>query len=186
VTAVDASIDEWDPLTEEGAPAGIPTQAAWSKTLANFAGGNAGTNGQAAALRMVVPAADQTASGNKVRLTLTNLAGAPDVPLDAVAIVERSGATSDGTTTPTQVTFGGAAGITVAAGETVVSDWIGYTFAAATDHLVALDIDPSNTGLKLAKDGTMYVAAGTSAGVAVMPTNSPGTYWLLLAEIEVQ
>ena len=188
VTAIDASIDVFDALTEEGTPAGLPSRTAWMKTLTGVSGDLAGTNsgGVPFGLRLPIAAADETASGSAVRLSFTNLSGtaAHIATLDAVAIVERSGATANGTTTPTLVTFGGAPGITIGIGETVVSDWVDYTFAAAVDHLVA--IDSSVASFKNANYGDHVYGGDPSTGAAVMTSVFDLPNWWLLSKIEVK
>ena len=80
-----------------------------------------------------------SASGSRIRVILTgNSAGRGK--LNNVAIVERSGGTGNGVTTPTEILFGGTSGVEIPIGGTIVSDWLDYELDVAKDYLLIADI----------------------------------------------
>ena len=103
-------------------------------------------------MRFVVPAADLSTTATHIKLTLASYAS--DVFLAGytiprqinngcsithVSIVERSGTTTNGTTTPTEVTFNnGAQAVAIAKGGTVTSDLIPFVIDNTKDYLVTI------------------------------------------------
>lgn len=111
-------------------------------------------------IRFVIPAADTAAGAGYIKLTLASYASdvwqtVGYVPkqinggcsISHVSIVERSGSTDDGTTTPTVVTFNnGAAGATIAKGGTITSDLIPFALDNAKDYLVTIQCSGATSG----------------------------------------
>ncbi len=98
-------------------------------------------------IRQVIPAANISTSGDHIRITLrsTYLANpefAAGFATNHVSIVERSGATENGTTTPTEITFNnGESGCAVVGHYTeVTSDLIPFAIDETKDYLVIMDI----------------------------------------------
>ena len=123
-------------LTER--PAGGTTT--WSDTLDSD---TTSVNGYS--LRQIILASDITNNANRIRVTLEgSSAGGTD--LDNVAIVERSGNTSHGTTIPTEIFFGESSGVFIPEGGTVVSDWCDFKLRNDRDYLVVFDITNNLSG----------------------------------------
>ena len=104
-------------------------------------------------VRQVISGSEIAVSGNYVRISLkaSNLADAfgstldnQGVCLSHVSIVERSGETVNGTTTPTEITFsGGRSGVTIARGEVAVSDPTPFVISSAKSYLLIMDVAKS-------------------------------------------
>jgi hypothetical protein len=122
----------------------------WSKTLA----GGASLAGYS--IRIVVPGSEISSGGDHVQLTLKGPTVLPahkqyassigTVTVNRVSIVERDGATANGTTTPTLITFPGLYGTHTNSktlgypGLEVTTDVIPFTVDETKDYIVTLDI----------------------------------------------
>ncbi len=155
--------------------------SSWSETL------NDNDSGQAdVSYRFVVPAADISTSGSDIQLRCAaSTVGALSV--DNVSIVERDGATANGAAAPTPVLFGGTAGFSIAAGQTVLSDITSYALDEAKDYLVIFDVSGAD-GNPRRRDGTgtTYVKAATdSHNVDVVAGFSADVRSYILSELIV-
>ena len=93
--------------------------------------------------RQIVLASDITTNGSKIRVTIP--AGASEALLiDNVAIVERSGFTSNGVTTPTEILFGGSSGVFVPKSSNTTSDWTDFEIDQTKDYLLVVDVATGN------------------------------------------
>lgn len=111
--------------------------SSFSATLSSELGGNVLAN---YSIRQVLPAALLSQSGSQVRVTFKALA-ASAMKIDNVAIVERTGATADGTAVPTELLFdGGGHGFTGVAGLDVTSDPLTFAVDETKDYLVIYDL----------------------------------------------
>lgn len=116
----------------------------FSKTL----DGNPFIAPRAISIRQVIKGADLSASGSYVQVTLQFSNGAStgtqyndSFMLLGASIVERSGSTGDGVTTPTALAFPGAGSFDVLApGATITSKLTKFTIDEAKDYLVILDL----------------------------------------------
>jgi hypothetical protein len=115
--------------------------------------------------------------GSRVRLRLRAPNGA-DVTMTAVYFGEcaTSGNAYDFSTTPTQLTFGGSASVTIPAKGIAVSDPIVFDFNVARHHIVAANVSSSTLRRFASKAGTRYVtsyykAATSEAGTAAKSTD---------------
>jgi hypothetical protein len=123
-------------------------------------------------VRQILPAASISVSGDRVRVSFMGGDTAP-LLLDNVSIVERSGATSSGVTTPTEFMFGGTSGGTAPAGANIFSDWLDYAVDSSKDYLLIGDVT-TNTSLdetqKLVSggDGHYHDAAANSYNTTAM------------------
>lgn len=155
VLAVDSSIDDWDPATEEGQAASQPVLTAWT--------GPALTNASSSGIQATRCAFDPVASGAQVRVTL---GGHPTqgVDLTHVSIGTRSGATANMTATPTQLLFAGAAAVTTAPGETITSDWTDFDVVAGDDVLIHMENNPSHLVTVRATGSTATAYTSTTTG----------------------
>lgn len=114
--------------------------------------------------------------GSRVRVRLRAPNGA-DVTLTAVYFGEcaTSGNAYDFSTTPTQLTFGGSASVTIPAKGIVVSDPIVFDFNAARHHIVAANVSSGTLRRFSSPAGTRHVlsyykAATSEAGTAAKST----------------
>jgi len=135
--AIGAEIDEFEAAVEEGEPAGLTIYDAWTHT--NEFETASGVDGWS--IRQIVYGPEVTAAGAQVRISI--MAG-PSTPLvmKHVSISTSSAplTNSDADDVPTEVLFNGLSGFTLAAGETILSDWLDYPIAAGTSYIVAMDI----------------------------------------------
>lgn len=92
---------------------------------------------QSRSTRHIIPAAEATLSGSKIRAWFE--AGDTTYDADNVSIVPRNGSTDDGTTTPTELLFSGSSGFSLAAGGKLASDPLIFTFDHTVDHLLIID-----------------------------------------------
>lgn len=109
-------------------------ETAWSKTLNTDTGDNTGWS-----QRNILSAASIAASGNQCRITLVASTGG-NMTIDNAAIVERSGSTVNGVTTPTEILFSGGSGVALTSGETAVSDWLSFNIDETKEYLIILDV----------------------------------------------
>ncbi len=115
--------------------------------------------------RVVIDSGGISHSGSWVRLNFQ----APDsgaINVEHAAIVERSGATSNGTEIPAELLFSGSGGFSGASGAQINSDWLEYTVDPAKSYLVIMDIAASGSNLAAtAGSGITYVGSGASYNV---------------------
>jgi hypothetical protein len=142
----------------------------WTASLPTDNGG-----WQAMTLRQIISSSDISAGGDRIRITFTGFSNSLGV-LDNVSIVERSGATANGTTTPTEILFSGS-GIMIPAGGTVVSEWLDYTVDADKSYLLCMDVISDSTKDDFRANlssgaGYYYTANNNSYNVAVMPATT--------------
>jgi hypothetical protein len=104
--------------------------------------------------RISIPAGSVGTSGTSIRLGFKAGSDVEQVITHA-AVVERSGTSDDGVTTPTPLSFGGTPGKTIAAGTTEYAT-AAYTWDDTKDHLVILDLDLGSNG----KVGSGYATIG--------------------------
>lgn len=104
--------------------------------------------------RQVCAAASISTSGEQIRVTV-EAATTGELIIDNAAIVERSGSTANGTTTPTEILFGGTSGVTIAQGTEEVSDWLVFTLDETKDYLLICDINDN-----AASDNIRYIDGG--------------------------
>jgi hypothetical protein len=124
-------------VTGEGFSA-PPVSTFWQSLTADDTSGWAGYS-----MRHVI--SPLLTSGNQVRVKLTPCVGAYTAILDHVSIVERSGATADGTSTPTELTFSsGGHGVTLTGGGSAVwSDWVTFTTDDLKQYILTFDFNAS-------------------------------------------
>jgi len=146
---------------------------------------------QGYSLRNIIKASDISAGGDRIRITLNSRTTGVG-KLDNIAIVERSGATSNGTTTPTEILFGGSSGVELGAGGgTIISDWLDYTIDATKDYLLIMDVIADAAKDDFQSERTtgsgLYYVSGNSYNVANMPGSpvSQATVSQSLSKIEV-
>ena len=108
--------------------------AVYSKTLAG------GPQLSGYSLRIILAAADITASGNGyIQVTFRNTSGYT-VTVNNASFGERSGATDDTVTTPVELLFGGASGFILAPAAEITSDRTAFTIDETFGHLAIVDI----------------------------------------------
>lgn len=136
--------------------------------------------------RSIIPAGSISTSGAYVRITLVAAAGAT-TKFDNVSIVERSGSTANGTTTPTEVLFSGVSGCTITSGGSATSDWIAFAIDETKSYLVCLDVSSTNgTAKYFGSLGEAYgVASNNSYNVQNMPGSPSSVYYRGVTKIEV-
>ncbi|MEW6351615.1 MAG: hypothetical protein AB1646_21410 [Thermodesulfobacteriota bacterium] len=153
----------------------------------SFVDGNASYTNQT--LRLIVPASALGKSGTSVRVTFRAPSGAATT-IDHASIVERSGATANGTTTPTELLFSGVSGTTIPANGTVTSDPLIYPIDETKDYLVPMDVGSSSGSIYQRTSGGwgFYYsqAVGDSWNVQNMPANYTNAgYQACVTSIEV-
>lgn len=182
VVQVGAEIDDWDPTTEEGTPASSPIFTVWQSP----ASGTTGTDASGYTARQIITGAKISTSGDQVRLTFEAPSGITNA-FAHVAIVPRSGLSADGTTVPTEITFGGASGFSVR-GRAITSDWVNFALTSGIDYLVVFDISAAPNMATGFSDGFYGLPASASWNVAAMPAGSALTsgFAIGLTTIEVR
>lgn len=115
--------------------------------------------------RVVIDSGQISHSGSWVRFNFQ----APQsgvINVEHAAIVERSGATSNGTEIPAELLFSGSGGFSAASGGQISSDWLQYSLDPAKSYLVIMDIAASGSNLAgTAASGITYVGSGASYNV---------------------
>lgn len=135
--------------------------------------------------RNVISAANISTSGSRVRVTFEASTGGTLV-VDHAAIVERSGSTAAGTTTPTELLFSAASGFTCTAGNTITSDWVDFDLDETKDYLVILDYDSDGASYgRKVTSGTVYYKSGASYDTADGSGFSSDPYTYVVNKIEV-
>lgn len=145
----------------------------WSETGTN----SSGTGWANYSVRQILSAANISSSGNKIRVTLYGpFSGATEsMQLAKVAIVERSGSTANGTTTPTEILFGGLSGILIHKENTTISDWLDYEIDSTKDYLLIADFGSQTANDNIGRSAIpssatngSYDAVTSSCNTAVM------------------
>lgn len=147
-------------------PPTIAGEASWVTSFSQTLDGTVQPGLEGWSLRTAVPAASISTSGNTIRVTLGG-DGTNTLQFDNVSIVERSGSTENGTTTPTELKFSGASGVTISGGGTATSDSLSFTIDESKDYLVICDVHSTNgyTDRKNSGGPTYYKAATDSWNV---------------------
>jgi len=142
-------------------------------------------------VRQIILASAISTSGVKIRITVECVSGVEGCHIDNVAIVERDGSTSNGTTTPTEILFGGTSGIDVGGASEEVSDWLTYSLDETKDYLMIFDIgdDTANdiVGIKTSGGGSVYWKALTNSYNAqnLVGATTYGNWTVMVNKIEV-
>ena len=131
--------------------------AVWSRAVSSNDSGQGGYS-----YRVVLAAADISTSGNGIALTF-EASSASGLDVDNVSIVERSGATADGVTVPTEVLFSGASGFSIGAGQSIESDVLAFSVDETKDYLVVIDVSATNGNPRYVDAGEVYAASGTDS-----------------------
>lgn len=127
-----------------------------------------GSGWQGYTFRQILSAGSLTQSGNRIRVTLESRSTSPTLNIDNVAIVERSGSTANGTTTPTEILFSGGSGVSIpGSSSTVVSDWLEFTIDETKDYLIIFDLSSS---------GDMHIGQATSGGDGFYSKSASNSY----------
>jgi hypothetical protein len=98
--------------------------------------------------RIVVLGSEITYSGNQVRVKLQSgdIAGVGGMEITGVGIVERSGTSDDGTTTPTELTLSDDSIITLRqGGQIAYTNWSDFTVDETKSYLIIVDVDEDCT-----------------------------------------
>ncbi len=129
--------------------------------LANLNGNDSGQENLS--IRQVIPAADLSSSGSTFTITVeASTSGA--LAVDHVSIVERSGSTANGVTTPTEILFNGSSGFSISSGAELTSDVTAFTIDPTRDYLVVFDIASTNGNpRRIDGSGTYYVKSATDS-----------------------
>lgn len=164
------------------------TTNTWTNSLNNNTTGWANFN-----VRLRVGAAVLTTSGVAVRLTMKGVSSGSTLSISGMFVGHRaaSGDVYDFDGTQVRVTVGGSNSFTVAAGATVVSDWITYSLDEARDLVLSYYTTSgdmrtltggSSTNLDLwSKSGTSEIEVSNVTGY----TQSSGSDIALIDRIEV-
>jgi len=112
-----------------------------------------------------------TRSGNYIRLTFTAQSGQALV-IDNVAITEQD-EDQDGLYTPTEVLFQGSSGLSLSAGESIVSDELTYSIDKYKSYLVVMDIGSSGQVNHITSGGSGYWKKAASNSYNAATLTSP-------------
>jgi hypothetical protein len=113
--------------------------------------------------RNIISSSDLSTDGNYVRIRLQgSTTGGAEMTIDNVAIVERSGSTGNGVTTPTEILFGGSSGVTLDENG-AWSDLINFNVDSTKDYLVICDYSSSGQDNRYTAsgDGSYYKSGNT-------------------------
>lgn len=101
--------------------------------------------------------------GAQVRVTFA-ASGSASTVIDNASVGIRDGSTGNTTATPVELLFSGASGVTITAGNSIVSDWASLSFLSSDDLIVVIDY-------------------GSSGGADLFTNSrSPGSYFKLSAD----
>ena len=156
----------------------------WTQSLtSDAASGNANYS-----YRQINAATDISTDGDQVRVTITAKTSA-QFDFDNASIVERSGSTANGTTTPTEFLFSGESGGSASAGGTLVSDWLSFSIDETKDYLTIIDYASTNGDPKVeVGTGSYYYKASTNSynQQTVSGFTGPGTNTFAVSKLEVR
>ena len=128
------------------------------------------------ALRQAIPASAISTSGSTIRVTIKGNATVT-AKYDNISIVERSPGTVNGVTTPTELKFAGASGVTIAAGAEAVSDPLVFSIDETKPYFIHFDVASVNGAFQ------RHATAGDDAYYKVATndwnTQSPTGYTLI-------
>ena len=141
-------------------------EVSWATSFSQTLDGTPQPGVENFSFRTVVPAASISTSGNTIRITLGG-DGTNTAQFTNVSIVERSGSTVNGTTTPTELKFSGASGVTISGGVEATSDQLSFSIDETKDYLIICDVHSTNgyTDRKESGGPTYYKAATDSWNV---------------------
>lgn len=130
----------------------------WSASL------NGNDNGQEnLSIRQVIPAAGLSSSGSAITIKVA-ASTSGGLSVDNVSIVERSGSTANGVTSPTEILFNGSSGFSISSGEELTSDVTAFTIDHTRDYLVVFDISSTKGNpRRIDGGGTYYVKSATDS-----------------------
>jgi len=135
-------------------------------------------------LRQVVQV---SVGGERVRVRFSNQFGTRPLTLAAVGVAASTGASAIDVATDREVSFAGAASVTLAPGATVVSDPLRYTLpplsrVAVTVHIA--DAPEEVTGHPGSRT-TSYLQRGNAVSAPLLDGAASAEHWYLLAGIDV-
>jgi hypothetical protein len=117
--------------------------------------------------RNIISSSDLSSGGNAVRIRLQgSTVGGSEMTIDNVAIVERSGSTGNGVTTPTEILFGGSSGVTLDENG-AWSDLTNFTVDPTKNYLLICDYSASGQDNRYTASGDgSYYKLGDTYNVA--------------------
>jgi lysophospholipase L1-like esterase len=125
--------------------------------------------------------------GRRVRIELSNMAGASPLQIGAahIAVHKGGGATVEGT--DRVLTFGGNAAVTIAGGVLVVSDPINLDVAPLTELAVSVHLPYETSAASNHRLGlhTMYVTPGNTTAATTLPESTKMTAYMWLSSVDV-
>lgn len=137
--------------------------------------------------RDIVAAADISTSGNTIRITLK---GHSTTAYDILgcSIVERSGTSDDGTTTPTRITFdSGSSSTTVQIGTDKVSDEITFALDETKTYLLHIFFNTGVTTYAATSGGRYYKTSDTNYTMdQTWSSDGNSSNFFFLSKIEVK
>jgi len=178
---------QWQPAA--AAPAGGPAaraaaDVAWTGTW-SAAPQSSGASFGNQTLRQIV---HTSIAGTAARLELSNAFGSGPVTIADIHIARRTSGSSVDGSTDKAVTVGGAASVTIAAGQKAVSDAIAFPVDALSDVAVSFYLPQQVTNATQHQLGeqTNYVTAGDLAGNATLSNPQTNGSYTFLADLDVQ
>lgn len=174
--------ESYDAVNDLYQNAGTGDTDTWTLALDADHGGDLQNNTH----RMVIPAASISTSGSRCRVTF-NASSGGNLVVDNAAIVERSGSTAAGVTTPTELLFSEASGFSLTASGSITSDWVDFEIDETKDYLLIIDYDADGASYSRKKDGVgdLYYKSGQSYDTADGSGFSTATVTYAISKIEV-
>jgi len=125
--------------------------------------------------------------GSKLRVRLSNLFGGAPLAVGAAGIALSAQGSSIGSGSHRQLTFGGAARVTVAPGGEIWSDPISFSVSPFTDLTVTLKVDTIGDAVTghPGSRATSFLQSGEHVSAVALPSAARVERWYVLAAIEV-
>src|SRR5882757_2490652 len=127
-------------------------------------------------------------AGTSARVRISNVFGAAPLTVGDVHVAQRGSGSSVNTSTDRAVTFGGQTSVTIAAGQSAVSDSTAFTVPALSDVAVSFYLPNSTGSATYHQQGnqTNYVAGGdvSASGTLTNPATNGG--YSFLTNLDVQ
>ncbi|MFD4526691.1 SGNH/GDSL hydrolase family protein [Streptomyces sp. NPDC058470] len=126
--------------------------------------------------------------GTSARVRISNVFGTAPLTVQNVHVAQRSSGSSVNTGTDKAVTFGGQTSVTIAAGQSAVSDSTAFTVAALADVAVSFYLPNSTGSATYHQQGnqTNYVAAGNVSGNGTLSGAATNGTYSFLTNLDVQ
>jgi lysophospholipase L1-like esterase len=126
-------------------------------------------------------------SGSQLRLRLSNEFGDGPVTINAVHVALSTSASSINTSTDKAITFGGAAGVTIAQNQAVNSDPFDFALPALTKLAITIAFGNTPSGITghPGSRTTSYLVSGNMVGAASFSGAASAEHWYYIVGLDV-